>query len=202
MATKLTSAVKLSRRLTIAASKKAKRLAKTKVRNAIRVYNAENRLEKAQEGLKKAQERLEAAKGKLERVKEVQAIQTQQQTDDYCQAESLAFKTSSVVCGLFMERPKAALTTGGNIETEGGETHPISRAAAQAIKATVGRRKTGVISEESAKAVFDALDTRGDGISADVGDVCIVRLRGHKAPIGLSVESGGLRYETLQLAAT
>lgn len=80
----------------------------------------------------------------------------------------------------------------GTVETQAGETRPLSRAAALAVRAAIGRRRAGLLAPldgEVAQGLLRALDEGGH-----VGDRFSVRLGGKKGSLRFEVIPAGLSF--------
>jgi hypothetical protein len=155
-----------------------------------RKASAAVRIEKAEEGLKRAQERLEKARAKAQKVESDATKLIEKQTAELKSTETKHADTVRRQQERAQAKPKKAKAAAGTVEAEDGRTFDLSADAVEAIKAVLGRRRKGMLSEDSAGAK-KVLDTVGN-----VGDVFELTLKGRKTIITFSIEDDGLEFET------
>jgi hypothetical protein len=174
------------------------RLEATTALVAKRQQLAEDAVRRAEEGLRRAQERLDKAKAKQAKVREDGPALVARQTAELKAAEE---RHAARVTREQEKAKKAAAKASkpaagaGSVSNPAGGGWTVAKAAVDAVKKHIGRKKSGILAPldgEAAQAILSAIDPQGK-----LGDSFTLAVKGRKSVLRFAVVAEGLRFETV-----
>jgi hypothetical protein len=194
MSTKLMSAIKSLDRAKLAATRKTERLCASRERMNLRIYKAQQRLERARISLLKAIERLNKAEANLPTVEAKAAELLRKQTED---ADRASLKVDGAAYKVTMIQDEPQKPAAGSVEGE-GFIAPLAKKALQCVRKALGRQKAGILSPEDGGPAQTILDS----LPGNVGDSFVVKWAGGQKEILFEVSELGLEFVVMGGALT
>ncbi|HEX5271113.1 MAG TPA: hypothetical protein VFW33_11520 [Gemmataceae bacterium] len=180
MSKKLEAARRNAARRAATASKRAEAVKLAEQRAAERVAKAEQAVREAEERLRKVKEQAAAIIAKRQQQATAAAERAGEAAERVKLAESKPAKPA---------KPAAIVTT------ETGQSYGVGKAAADAVKAATGRKRTGTLpaDSEAAQSLLTALDNATGNLT---GDSFAVSITNRKTQLIFTVTAEGLAFRT------